>query len=290
MPRALKRSDVSILFASLFLLLATSAAHAQAPSCGTPAAELRKTWSKSDSFGDENFGAGYAVSATLAGKRDGLEVAGDLSADAELFGSKQNIVRADAAAKAAVLSGSVSENVDVFVLGKNIFHHSRSTGTSSGSGIKLNLAKSWDVSFFSAEKRFWVGPIPVKVKARAAGSAGINFDSDLGILAADATIKPSARAYVTASAGVDAWVAEAGVEGRLTLIEASVPTVGSLAITTAPGLQYKLDSDLALNYLSGRLNVFAKALGKKYEKKIADWSGTSRSYAIGHESGCIKFL
>lgn len=290
MPRALKRSYVSIVFASLFLLVATSAAHAQAPSCGTPAAELRKTWSKSDSFGDENFGAGYAVSATLAGKRDGLEVAGDLSADAELFGSKQNIVRADAAAKAAVLAGSVSENVDVFVLGKNIFHHSRSTGTSSGSGIKLNLAKSWDVSFFSAEKRFWVGPIPVKVKARAAGSAGINFDSDLGILAADATIKPSARAYVTATAGVDAWVAEAGVEGRLTLIEASVPTVGSLAITTAPGLQYKLDSDLALNYLSGRLNVFAKALGKKYEKKIADWSGTSRSYAIGHESGCIKFL
>jgi hypothetical protein len=290
MPRALKRSYVSIVFASLFLLVATSAAHAQAPSCGTPAAELRKTWSKSDSFGDENFGAGYAVSATLAGKRDGLEVAGDLSADADLFGSKQNIVRADAAAKAAVLAGSVSENVDVFVLGKNIFHHSRSTGTSSGSGIKLNLAKSWDVSFFSAEKRFWVGPIPVKVKARAAGSAGINFDSDLGILAADATIKPSARAYVTATAGVDAWVAEAGVEGRLTLIEASVPTVGSLAITTAPGLQYKLDSDLALNYLSGRLNVFAKALGKKYEKKIADWSGTSRSYAIGHESGCIKFL
>lgn len=289
MPRAIPRSAVSVLFASLFLFVAATA-QAQAPTCGTPAAELRKTWSKSDSFGDDNFGAGYAVSATLAGKRDGLEVAGDLSADADLFGTKKNIVKADANAKAAVLAGAVSENIDVFVLGKNIFHHSRSTGTSSGSGIKLNLAKSWDVSFFSADKRFWLGPIPVKVKASAAGSAGISFNSDLGILAADATIKPSAKAYVTASAGVDAWVAEAGVEGRLTLIEASVPTVGSLALTTAPGLQYKLDSDLSLNYLSGRLNVFAKALGKKYERKIADWSGTTRSFAIGHESGCIKFL
>lgn len=290
MPRALKRSLLPVLFASLSLLVATGTAQAQVASCGTAAAELKKTWSKSDSFGDENFGAGYAVSATLAGKRDGLEVAGDLSADADLFGNKKNIVKADAAAKAAVLGASVSENIDVFVLGKNIFHHSRSTGTSAGSGVKLNFAKSWDVSFFSADKRFWVGPIPVKVKASAAGSAGISFDSDLGILAADATIKPSARAYVTATAGVDAWVAEAGVEGRLTLIEAAVPTIGSLALTTAPGLQYKLDSDLALSYLSGRLNVFAKALGKKYEKKIADWSGSSRSYAIGHESGCIKFL
>ncbi len=290
MPRALKRSLLPVLFASLSLLVATGTAQAQVASCGTAAAELKKTWSKSDSFGDENFGAGYAVSATLAGKRDGLEVAGDLSADADLFGNKKNIVKADAAAKAAVLGASVSENIDVFVLGKNIFHHSRSTGTSAGSGVKLNFAKSWDVSFFSADKRFWVGPIPVKVKASAAGSAGISFDSDLGILAADATIKPSARAYVTATAGVDAWVAEAGVEGRLTLIEAAVPTIGSLALTTAPGLQYKLDSDLTLSYLSGRLNVFAKALGKKYEKKIADWSGSSRSYAIGHESGCIKFL
>ena len=294
MPRATHRSYVrsclATLLASLTVLLAASSAQAQVPTCGTAAAELRKTWSKSDSFGDDNFGASYAASATLAGKRDGLEVAGDLSADADLFGDKKNIVKADAAAKAAVLGASVSESIDVFVLGKNIFHHSRSTGTSSGSGVKLNLAKSWDVSFFSADKRFWVGPIPVKVKASAAGSAGISFDSDLGILAADATIKPSARAYVTATAGVDAWVAEAGVEGRLTLIEASVPTVGSLTLTTAPGLQYKLDSDLSLNYLSGRLNIFAKALGKKYERKIADWSGTTRTYAIGHESGCIKFL
>ena len=289
MQRALLRTSLSALLASL-TLFAASGAQAQVATCGTPAAELRKTWSKSDSFGDDDFGAAYAVSATVAGKRDGLEVAGDLSADAMLFGDTKNIVKADASAKAAVLGASVSENVDVFVLGKNIFHHSRSTGTSSGSGVKLNFAKSWDVSFFSASKRFWVGPIPVKVKANAAGSAGINFDSDLGILAADATLKPSAKAYVTATAGVDAWVAEAGVEGRLTLIEASVPTVGSVQLTTAPGVQYKLDSDLALNYLSGRLNVFAKALGKKYERKIANWSGSTRNIALGHESGCIKFL
>ncbi|MBL9003655.1 MAG: hypothetical protein JNJ46_05375 [Myxococcales bacterium] len=289
MQRAFLRTSLSALFASLVLFGAGSA-HAQVATCGTPAAEIRKAWSKSDSFGDEDFGAAYAVKASLVGKRDGLEVAGDLTADANLFGDTKNIVKADASAKAAVLGASVSENVDVFVLGKNIFHHSRSTGTSSGSGVKLNFAKSWDVSFFSASKRFWVGPIPVKVKANAAGSAGITFDSDLGILAVDATLRPSAKAFVTATAGVDAWVAEAGVEGRLTLIEASVPTVGSLHLTTAPGVQYKLDSDLALNYLSGRLNVFAKALGKKYERKIADWSGTTRTFALGHESGCIKFL
>ena len=97
------------------------------PSCARPGR-------RATASGDDNFGASYAASATLAGKRDGLEVAGDLSADADLFGDKKNIVKADAAAKAAVLGASVSENIDVFVLGKNIFHHSRSTGTSSGSG------------------------------------------------------------------------------------------------------------------------------------------------------------
>lgn len=289
MNTALIRASLAALCLSTSLW-AAAPAHAQVSTCGTAAAELKKTWSKGDSFGDENFGAAYAASATVSGKRDGMEVAGNLTADVDLFGNKQNVVKADAHAAAAVVGRSVSENVDVFVLGKNIFHHSRSTGTSSGSGVKLNLAKNWDVTFFTADKRFWLGPIPVRVKATAAGSAGINFDSDLGILAVDATIKPSAKAYATATAGVDAWVAEAGVDGRLTLIEASVPTVGSVIVTTAPGLQYKLDSDLNLNYLSGRLNVYAKALGKRYDKKIADWSGTTRVIAIGHESGCIKFL
>jgi len=272
-------------------LLAATPVRADVPaSCGTAAAELSKTWSKSDAIGDDNFGAGYQATATLSGKRDGLELVGNLNADVDLFGNKQNIVKADASAKAAVVGRSASENVDVYVLGRNIFHHSRATGTSDGSGVTLNLAKNWDMSFFNAEKRFWLGPIPVKVKAAAAGSVGVSFDSNIGVLAVNATLVPSARAYATAGASVDAWVAEAGVDGRLTLIEAAVPTAGELALTTAPGVYYKLDSDLAITYLAGRLNVFAKAFGKRYEKKIADWSGTTRNIAIAHESDCLKFL
>ena len=134
-------------------------------SCGTAVAELTKTWSKSDSFGDENFGASYAASATLQGKRDGLSVAGNLNADASVFGSTQNIVKVTGKAEAAVVARTSSESLDVFVVGKNIFHHSRSSGTGSGSGVTLSINKNWDVTFFSADKRFWAGPIPVKVKA-----------------------------------------------------------------------------------------------------------------------------
>lgn len=258
-------------------------------SCGTAVAELTKSWSKSDSFGDENFGAAYAATASLQGKRDGLSVAGNLNADAMLFGNTQNVVKVTGKAEAAVVARSSSENLDVFVVGKNIFHHSRSSGTGSGSGVTLNLNKSWDVTFFNADKRFWVGPIPVKVKATAAGSAGIAFNSNIGIFAVNATLAPSAKAFATASASVDAWVAEAGVDGRLTLVDASVPTSGQLDLTTV-GLYYKADSDLALNYLSGRLNVFAKALGKRHEKKIADWPGSTKSLALAHEAGCVKLF
>ncbi|HNN50846.1 MAG TPA: hypothetical protein PKI49_02770 [Pseudomonadota bacterium] len=258
-------------------------------SCGTAVAELNKTWSKSDKFGDENFGAAYDASATLQGKRDGLSVAGNLNADAMLFGNTQNVVKVIGKAEAAVVAKSASESLDVFVMGKNIFRHSRSSGTGTGSGVTLNLNKNWDVTFFNAEKRFWVGPVPVKVKAAAAGSAGVSLNSNIGIFAVNATLVPSAKAYATATASVDAWVAEAGVDGKLTLVEASVPTAGELNLTTV-GVYYKADSDLALNYLSGRLNVFAKALGKRYEKKIADWSGSTKNIALAHEAGCVKLF
>ncbi len=258
-------------------------------SCGTAVAELNKTWSKSDKFGDENFGAAYAAKATLQGKRDGLSVAGNLDADAMLFGNTQNVVKVIGKAEAAVVAKSASESLDVFVLGKNIFRHSRSSGTGTGTGVTLNLSKNWDVTFFNAEKRFWVGPVPVKVKAASAGSAGVSLNSNIGIFAVNATLVPSAKAYATATASVDAWVAEAGVDGKLTLIEASVPTAGQLDLTTV-GVYYKADSDLALNYLAGRLNVFAKALGKRYEKKIADWSGTTKNYPLAHEAGCVKLF
>lgn len=259
------------------------------PSCGTAVAELNKTWSKSDKFGDDNFGAAYSATATLQGKRDGMSVAGNLNADAMMFGNTQNVVKVTGKAEAAVVARSASENLDVYVMGKNIFHHSRSTGTGSGTGVSLNVSKNWDVTFFGAEKRFWLGPVPVKVKATAAGSAGVSLSSNIGIFAVDATLVPSAKAFATATASVDAWVAEAGVEGKLTLVQASVPTSGELDLTTV-GIYYKADSDLALNYLSGRLNVFAKALGKRYEKKIADWPGTTKNVALAHEAGCVKLF
>lgn len=289
--KSMKKLALLSLSLAATLGLPSLAAAQTTGTCGTPAASLNRTWSKSDDFGGENFGASYSASATLVGSRDGLDIKGNLTADASIFGNNQNIVKADVAASAAVVGRSASENIDVFVMGKNIFHHSRSSGTGSGAGINFNFAKKWDVTFFRAEKRFFFGPVPVKVKATATGSAGVTLDSAIGIFAVNATAKPSANAYATASASLDIAVAEAGVQGRLTMIEAGVPTVGELLVTTAPGISYKINSDLNLHYLDGVLNVFYKLIfGKRHEKKIADWSGTTRNFPIANESGCIKFL
>lgn len=79
------------------------------------------------------------------------------------------------------------------------------------------------------------------------------------------------------------------MDGSLNLVDATVPTTGSL--TWTPGISYEVASDLALNYLSGRINIWGKLIfGKRHEKKIADWSGTTKNISLAHESGCIKLF
>jgi hypothetical protein len=273
------------------LLVCAAPAQATAGTCtGTPLANLSKTWTKGDKIGDDNFGAGYTATATVNGKRDGLAVDGSLTADGSIFGNDQNLVKVLGNASAAVVGRSASENIDVFVMGKNVFHHGRSTGTSDGSGVHLALNKDFSVSFFDASKRFWLGPIPVRVHAAANGSAGFAFESTIGILQVDARLTPTAKAFATASCSADIAVAEAGVEGNVTLVDAGVPTTGQLTLTT-DGINYQANSDLTLTYLAGRLNIFAKAfIGRKYEKKIADWSGSAKNYPLVHETGCVNLF
>jgi len=80
------------------------------------------------------------------------------------------------------------------------------------------------------------------------------------------------------------------VDGSLNLVDATVPTTGSLDLNTS-GISYEVASDLALNYLSGRINIWGKLIfGKRHEKKIADWSGTTKNISLAHESGCIKLF
>ncbi len=272
------------------LMLWAAPAQAGGTCTGTPLANLTKTWTKGDKIGDENFGAGYTATATINGKRDGLAVDGNLTADASIFGNDQNIVKVLGNASAAVVGHSASENIDVFVMGRNVFHHGRSTGTADGSGVRLTMNKDFSVTFFDGSQRFWLGPIPVRVRASAAGSAGFAFDSNIGVLAVDAHVRPTARAYATASCSADIKVASAGVEGTLTLVDASLPTSGQLTLTT-DGIDYEANGDLTINYLAGRLNVFAKAfIGGKYEKKIANWSGSTRDFSLVHESGCVNLF
>lgn len=284
----MKPANFALALAFSLTAAAPTLAHAD-PACGTAVADLHKEWTKSDKFGDDNFGAAYNVGASITGRRDGLAIEGHLQADALLFGDDKDIVTATASAEGAVVGRSAKENIDVFVLGRNIFHHSRATGTSDGGGVPFGYSHKWDVTFFNASKRFMVGPVPVKVKGTANGSASINFNSNIGVFAVDASLTPAAEAYASASASADILLAEAGVDGTVTLVKASVPTTGNLNLTTA-GLAYKLDSDLALNYLQGRMNLFAKLLGKRHEKKIADWSGTTRNIAISHETGCVNLF
>lgn len=281
---------LSLVAVPALLLWAAPAAHATGTCPGTPLPDLTKTWTKGDKIGDENFGAGYTATATLNGKRDGLAVDGSLTADASIFGNDQNLVKVLGNANAAVVGKSASENIDVFVMGRNVFHHGRATGTADGSGVHLSLNKDFSVTFFDGSQRFWLGPIPVRVKASASGSAGFAFESTIGIFAVDAHLTPTAKAYATASCTADILVASAGVEGNMTFIDAALPTSGQLTLTTS-GIDYQASSDLSLTYLAGRLNVFAKAfIGGKYQKKIADWSGSARTVALAHESGCVNLF
>jgi len=98
---------------------------------------------------------------------------------------------------------------------------------------------------------------------------------------------PRAKVNVVASAAVGVNGAQAGVRGRIALLEASLPLRGSMDIVLKDEslkLLPKASADLNVGALSGSLSAFAEVGSSPFiytaEKEIFSWGGISRTYPL----------
>src|SRR5690606_20753100 len=97
-----------------------------------------------------------------------------------------------------------------------------------------------------------------------------------------AQAKPNAKVYAQASAGVDMWLASAGVSGTLTLVEASVPSRAG-AVVSPDSVKFEVHSDLVLSSLSGKIEGYATLPGKRWTITLAKWDPLFKgTYPIIH--------
>lgn len=182
---------------------------------------------------------------------------------------------------------TTTNGIDVTIFGNDVSLFSATgyqTSLDDGSGLTLGSVEvlgttmtlnfSVTKEFFSKEKTFTVGVVPVVVSAGASGSLALSTSVSLGTM----TIKPSAGLYAEVSAGVgaesDYGGASAGIKGELTLLEISLPI--TMKIYYSGGWKFTVSGVLTAETLSGTLSLYAEAYVKFFGVKV----GVDYSYAL----------
>ncbi|WP_163869813.1 hypothetical protein [Myxococcus eversor] len=249
------------------------------PSTVDPAGQpFSKAFHKDSGFGNSLFGAGYTIDATLNGVPSTPSTGATLDAAAEgkiwaqAFGSgKQDLLRGRATASGHQ-SGAFNAAANVYVLGTQIYEKKLSVGT-----LTLVDEVLFNREFIKAQKSFNIMFITVTVKAALAGNAGVKVTASVGPTAAKLLATPKGGVYATASASASVFVVSVGVEGSLTLIEASLPVSGQLVSSGCSTLGWDLKSSFSVTTLSGKLKAFVKIklffIKKKASVTVASWNG-----------------
>lgn len=250
-----------------------------------------------DFFGKKKYvGAGYSWSTSwnVASSRNICRLHGTVQADfdSEIWLANHSLSIADFRAAADIHHVSGHGRV----LGRNLFDPF-SEDVLEGNEELINVVVSedverdWDYGF-----GFPIGPATLDVTVGAAGQIGFEgqvegqtqgFDSDRDcqMNGLRAYIKATARPFVKftafADAGLDAFVAKAGIRGDLDLIDVKLPF--SMAITlqgnaaNAPTLS--VDSRVTLDWsmLGGRFRAYLRLghwpVKKTFRKTIVSWDG-----------------
>jgi hypothetical protein len=244
---------------------------------------LQKTYSRTESFGNSLFGAGYSISSSLtetpptptaARKLDAVQ---DGRVTATVFSHQQQIVRGYAYVSGQQ-GGANNGSAGLYAMGQQIWSTPLSQ-TFSQTPI------NWSRTFYSVTKLFMVGPVPLLVKASIAGGVTYTLSGEVSPLIAKLVSAPGGFANIIASASVNIAVAAIGVTGTLSLLKVSVPATGELRNT----LYWKHAVDLDLSTLSGTLTAFATVrmvvFKKTWNVTIAQWNGLRRTLSLLRAEG-----
>ena len=259
------------------------------PSASCPAPTATYDWdrvfSKSDEFGNGTFGAGYWAGLTFssrAGRAGGPDTfTGEAMAKAyaTVFGSDKEVAKISG--KASLVGTQGKSSYTVRVLGIDV--RSRSV-----SGNLEESAPIYNATIFSQSKTIWLGPVPVSFKGAVKGTLGVDLKAQYTASTLSGEAKPNAKLYATASAGVDLWLASAGVSGTLDLVKAAVPSKAT-AVVSPGNVTFGVDSDLTLSSLSGRIDAYATLPGKKWTMNLAKWDPVfNGTFPIIHAHACTN--
>lgn len=256
-------------------------------SCPAPTAtyDWDRVFSKSDEFGNSTFGAGYWAGLTFssragrAGGPDSFTGEAMAKAYATVFGIDKEVAKISGKAQLVGTQGTSSYTVRV--LGVDV--RSRSV-----SGNLEESAPIYNATIFSQSKTIWLGPVPVSFKGAVKGTLGIDVKAQYTSSTLSGEAKPNAKLYATASAGVDMWLASAGVSGTLDLVKAGVPSKAT-AVVSPGNVTFGVDSDLTLSSLSGRIDAYATLPGKKWTMNLAKWDPAFQgTFPIIHAHACTN--
>ena len=216
----------------------------------------------------------------------------DLEATGHVFEYEHTLLEGD------VHVGIDNVSVSLRVLDRNVFDP---IDEALVEGRDFNLVddgweRSHEVNI--AEARFPVLGIPLKVAFMLAGTVGLDYRADVHFdrgevegdtcsnveLALEGALTPYAKVDAIATLSVDVIIAEAGIKGRLTLVDIRLPFVGALrigALNGDPGnLELSVSSGLDVDQrtLDGSLSIYARLLFAEAEKVIVRWNGLARRW------------
>ncbi|HEX8539589.1 MAG TPA: hypothetical protein VF664_19140, partial [Cystobacter sp.] len=246
-----------------------------------PNQTFNKTYTRIERFGNSVFGAGYSLNATVTAETatTNREKKVDAVAEGKVFGTafsyEQELVlgRANISGQQG---GDNSGTAALYAVGQQIWS-TNLYATYSPTPI------NWSRTFFSATKRFMVGPVPISVKASLAGGVKLAVTGQIGPTVAKLSAIPGGWANVNASAAVDVIILAFGLEGALSLVNATLPSSGEVFWPLCT-LDWKLKSNLELNTLAGTLKLYAKLkilfIKKTWWVTIASWSGITRNWSL----------
>jgi hypothetical protein len=207
------------------------------------------------------FAAGVTGRLDLSGSEEVLKLTGAAKVDVSVFSASADIARLNAFVHAPKV-GDMRARVTLDVLPFGTVYDEKLNGASKG--WKDDKHYALEVPF--ANFRVMIGPVPVKVTAGAKASVGLHYFVGLNPSSAVAEFSPVVRSNLYVSAGVDYYVAGAGFNTSLTLVNYDLSLYGELRLWLQPpsdgakpelGIREIYQISHKLNMLSGNASVYA---------------------------------
>lgn len=243
---------------------------------------MKQTTGDSFNGGNALFGATVSYSAgwdlTQLHQQNLCQASGGVGATASItakvLGASTNLLNVGAALRA-----NGNSTLSVRAAGVEIAPLNQYTGVNFN---PITGTPSRSQEFLSASQIFMIGPFPIRVRAAAAGNAGLDYrleqTCDAGAMSLNGNLRPFAGITAQASAGVSAVIAEAGIKIDLVLAELSLPLYAALSAATGTNvLHFDTQLDLAARFLDGRASLYAEVcylVGcESWDYELFSWLG-----------------